>query len=96
MKTDSAKTTRTPGPRCAWPDVLRALSSDESRSTAIARFRAAGFTADDFGHVPSARSAMCDSLTRAEDALELKRGSSAATERAAIKIIRRRLEAELS
>jgi hypothetical protein len=75
-----------------WRDVLRVLSSDETRAAVLARYRAAGFTPDDFATSGLARDAMADALTRAEDVLELQAGSVRAAMRAAIRAVRRRLE----
>jgi hypothetical protein len=50
-----------------WPDVVRALHRDATREAALARYREAAFTPDDFGHQRAAREAMADALTRAED-----------------------------
>ena len=84
-----------------WPDVLRVLQDDEARSFALSRFRASGFSPDDFGRVRRAREAMADVLTRAEDWLEMlgvdgrRRGATFEGLRIAIREVRRRLEWEL-
>src|SRR5687768_10070372 len=77
-----------------WPDVLRALSSDEARSSALALFRTAGFTPDQFGHVRAAREAVVDALARTEDLLEVRCPRREA-ERRAVQSVRRSLELEL-
>jgi hypothetical protein len=75
-----------------WPDVVRILHADEARDFVMGRYRAAGFTPDDFGHKRPAREAMADALTRAEDRLGLAPSSPA---RDAIRDVRRRLEWDL-
>lgn len=76
-----------------WPDVLRVLQHDESRSRALGRYRAGGFSPDDFVTRPvAARLAMADALTRVEDWLEVSRGDRALESRAAIQAVRRRQE----
>lgn len=75
-----------------WPDVLRALSSDETRAAVLTRYRAGGWSPDDFASNGLARDAMADALTHAEDLLELQRGSTRAAEREAVREVRRRLE----
>jgi hypothetical protein len=82
------------GRSIAWPDVLRVLSADRTRSRVLERYRAAGHTPDAFGTSRASRACMADTLARAEDALEIG-GSSTRMERAAIRDLRRRLEMEL-
>jgi hypothetical protein len=68
-----------------WPDVLRVIARDEVRDAVLGRYRAAGFTPDDFATKRRAREAMADALSRAEDI----------SPAAAIQDVRRRLEWEL-
>lgn len=77
-----------------WPDIVRAVERETTRETLMARYRAAGFTPDDFAGRRGAREAMADALTRTEDALE-DRSSVGSRERAALCDVRRRLEWEL-
>lgn len=93
-KTAVAKATPRPYGLVTWPEVLRAVSGDETRSYVIQRLRGAGFSADDFGHQRKAREVVADALTPSEDRLELS-GPKAQVERAAIRDARRRLEWEL-
>lgn len=74
--------------------VLAALPSDEARSEALARYRGASFTPDEFGHRRSARAAMLEALVAAEDLLEA-RYPRRDVERADLRDLRRRLEVEL-
>lgn len=76
-----------------WPDVLRVIHDDETRSAVLTRYRAAGWTPDDFARCRAARAAMADAVTRREDVLELRRGRDA--ERAELRELRRRIEREL-
>ena len=79
-----------------WPEVLRALSEDETRSYAIARVREAGFSGDSFRHDRKAREAVADALTRTEDWIEARRtGSRLAAQRDGIRAIRRAIELEV-
>jgi hypothetical protein len=79
-----------------WPTVLRALQDDEGRLDVMSRYRAAGFTPDDFANVRAARETMADALTRTEDRVELLRAASRRDEqRRAVRDVRRRLEREL-
>jgi hypothetical protein len=83
-----------------WPEVLRALQADDSRSYALTSFRSGGFSADSFGAKTSpssrpAREAMANALTATEDWLELEHPVRWRRERDAIRAIRRRLEWEL-
>jgi hypothetical protein len=79
----------------AWPDVLRAVQSDEGRSTVLGLYRAPGFTPDEFAHRREARIAIAEALTRLEDSLEFRCGRLVAEERARVQAARRRLEREL-
>jgi hypothetical protein len=54
-----------PKRRVAWPDVLRCLDRDQTRSLALSRFRDSGFNADSFGHSNKARLAMAEALAAA-------------------------------
>jgi hypothetical protein len=78
-----------------WPDVLRVIQEEPTRSTALARFRAAEFKADDFATRRNARESILEGLVSAEDALESARGEGATAARRAIRAVRRRLEVEL-
>lgn len=93
-KTGSEKRKPTPGMRLGWPDVVRAVQSDEARSQTMSRYNASGYCPDDFAHKLAARAVMADALTRVEDILE-SRGPSTAAERARIRTVRRQLEVEL-
>lgn len=93
-KTAVAKPMGSPETRATWPEVLRAVSGDETRSYVVQRLRIAGFSADDFGHCRKARKVVADALTRSEVRLELS-GPRAQVEREAIRDVRRRLEWEL-
>jgi len=77
----------------AWPDVLRVVQRDETRSLVLERFRSSGFSADSFGRSAKSRVAAADALTAAEDWLEMNR-PGAQDERSAIRDVRRRLELE--
>jgi len=77
-----------------WPEVLRCLQDDETRSYAIGAFRSGGFDADSFATKTRTREGLCEALVQAEDRLEqLYPGRK--TERQAIQAVRRRLEIEL-
>lgn len=93
-KTGAAKRAGSPGRVVSWPDVLRALQSDQARCGALASYRASGHTADDFGTRRAARVAMSEALTKTEDMLESATGRMTA-ERLALRSVRRRLEAEV-
>ncbi len=92
VKTGVSVATASPGSTISYPDVLRALSSDETRSAALTAYRTAGFSPDDFAHRLAARAAMAEALTAVEDGCEL-RGSR--REREAVRAVRRRLEREI-
>jgi hypothetical protein len=94
-KTARAKTARAPGPPIGWPDVLRVIPDEPTRSTALSRFRAAGFKPDEFAHHRNVRESVLEGHVSAEDALEAIRGEGATASRRAIKAVRRRLEVEL-
>lgn len=91
--------------RLGWPDVLRVLETDETRSLAVGLYRAEGWTPDDFGRprgaprAREAREAMADALTRTEDWLELatvrQRYPTLDAQRARIQEVRHALELEL-
>ena len=74
-----------------WPDVLRVLQDDETRSQALGHYRAAGFTPDDFGRSRLARESMAQALTAVEDWLETAHPRRLA-EREALRRVRRRVE----
>lgn len=84
-----------------WPDVLRVLTADETRSYALNHYRHAGFTPDQFGHLRNARETLSDALTSTEGWLEMqsvdgrRRGERYESERIALREVRRRLELEL-
>lgn len=76
-----------------WAEVLRCLGPGaETRALAISHFRKAGFSADSFAHKTKARQAAAAALTAAEDWLEVEHPR--AGERAAVRLVRRRLETE--
>lgn len=77
--------------RPTWPDVLRALQDDETRSYALRRFREAGFSADSFANKTESRATVARGLTEAEDWLELRYPKR---DRSALRDLRRQLEAE--
>lgn len=84
-----------PQKRVCWPDVLRALSTDEARSYAIGQFRDPCFSPDSFGSRIEARATVAEGLTRTEDWLESKHGKNNVACRSAVASVRRRLELEL-
>lgn len=84
------KTTSRPFATVTWPDVARVLHRESTRDAALGRYRAAGWTPDDFASKRKAREAMANALTRVEDQLELSTAS-----RDAVRDVRRRLEWEL-
>lgn len=69
-------TARIPIPAVSWPEVLRAVPRDETRSYALSRFRDSGFSADSFGHRRTAREALCEALIATEDWIEAERGEA--------------------
>jgi hypothetical protein len=80
-KTGVGKRVAAVGRPIMWPDVLRVLTEDETRSYAMNLFSRSGFSADEFGSGETsrgarrarwrgAREAMADALTRTEDWLE--------------------------
>ena len=77
-----------------WPDVLRVIQADQTRSLVLGQFKDSGFNADSWSS-RWAREKMAGLLTAAEDRHELERGPSRAAERQAISVVRRRLELEL-
>lgn len=77
-----------------WPDVLRCLQTDKTRSYVLHRFRACGFSASSWWR-RSARRKMAELLTAAEDGLEHARACAEVADRVAIRTARRRLEQEL-
>ncbi len=93
-KTRTANERVMPGRPVTYPDVLRVLPDDETRSCALSRFREAGFSADSFGHRRGARVAMAEALTSTEDWLEVEHPRRT-RERDAIRAVRRRLEQEI-
>lgn len=95
VKRGVSRATPTPGPRVEWREVLRAAQGDQARLDVTCRYRAWGFTADDFEHSSLARKAACDALTYAEDALEMRCRGKSTAERLAMRSVRRRLEWEL-
>lgn len=91
-----AASARAKSRQCAigWSDVVRAVPRDIVRQRVTERYRAAGFTPDDFARLASARAAMADALTRAEDWLELEHPRWLA-DRVALAGVRRPLEVEI-
>ena len=76
-------------------DVGRALAAHPgARDVALARFRELGGQRDEFRLV-ACRQAWADALTRAEDWLELQRGTRAEMARAPLRDVRRRVERTL-
>ncbi len=90
----AGKTSRVRKTVLAWPEVLRAVQTDEGRLAVLGPYRAAGFTADDFGN-SIARARICDLLTAREDQLEGARKRELVEEREACRVVRRKLEQEL-
>lgn len=62
------------------------------RPSLMGAYGAAGFRPDDFARSSAARRLVADLLTRAEDSAELR---GARREHAAIRVVRRALEAEV-
>ena len=93
-KTAVAEVRAGAGPRVTYPEVLRVLPDDETRSYALSRFREAGFSADSFAHRPRARRAMVEALTSAEDWLEVEHPRRV-RDRDAVRAVRRCLEQEV-
>jgi hypothetical protein len=77
--------------RVTWPEVLRALDRDETRSMALNQFRTSGFNADSFRRLIDARRCLARALTAAEDWVELEHPRWGRT---GIRAVRRRLELE--
>lgn len=76
-----------------YVDVLAALEAfDDDRREVLARFKAAGGSADRWGR--SDRVAMADALSRVEDLAELRARCHWTAVRAALRQVRRRLEDE--
>ena len=90
-----AATSRAPKTRqrvFSWPDVLRCLQEhDNLRESLLARYRARGFTPDDFARSLDAQACVARELTRGEDWLELTRPQF---DRHAIRALRRSLEGD--
>lgn len=78
-----------------WRHILGAADGI-SREWVLERYRAMAHTPDCFERSRVARADMADALTRAEDRLELMRGSKADSERARIRLVRRQLESEIA
>ena len=78
--------------RVTWPEVLRALPVDETRSYALGRFRDPCFSPDSFATRIESRAIVAEGMTRTEDWLELNRRPKQVE---AIRAVRRRLELEL-
>ena len=91
-KTAPRRAAGAPGRPIAWREVLGALPGDDTRTAALARYRAAGYTADGFATRRQARLAMVEALVATEDALEPTRRQM---ERDALRAVRRRLESEV-
>jgi hypothetical protein len=81
-------------PKPGWNAILAAVTRDDVRARVLGRYRSAGFTPDDFHRSAKARACMADCLTRCEDHLELEHPRRAA-DRAALAVLRRRLENEI-
>ena len=94
-KTGTRKAMASPERPIAWRDILGAVQGDDARQDVLSRYRAAGFTPDDFSRLIAARQAACDALTYAEHALELRSHGRMTTERLAMMTVRRRLEIEV-
>jgi hypothetical protein len=77
-----------------WPDVARVLQRPETRQRVLDRYRAAGFTPDQFERSAKARACIADCITRCEDWLELAHPRWQ-SDRAALAGVRRVLELEL-
>ena len=83
--------------RVSWPDVLRCLGRDESRSYALDRIRDRGFSGSSCGDrfaLRSTRDLVAGALTATEDWLELTHPRW--PERQSIRDVRRRLEMEVA
>lgn len=83
-----------PGSRLSWPEVLRCLSSDETRSCVATWLRGTCFSPDTFATSRLDRRFVAVALSKAEDQLEL-RGPATKPERERIRAVRRRLEWEI-
>lgn len=94
IKTAAAARAKSGGRALRWSDVLRAIPRDLVRLRVLERYRAQGFTADDFARLGSARAAMADALTRAQDWLELEHPRWT-DDGAAVAAVRRPLELEI-
>ena len=91
-KDASSKTLRATRRAFSWPDVLRCLQEhDNLREGFLARYRARGFTPDDFARSLDAQACVARELTRCEDWLELTRPQF---DRHAIRTLRRSLEGD--
>lgn len=89
-----ARRAKTAAKAVTWPEVLRALPDDQSRSLALKGFRDRGFTAESFASQTEVREVLVEDLVKLEDAYEFRRGKFAAVS-ADVKALRRRLELEL-
>lgn len=74
--------------------MLCAVPSPKARESVTTRYRAAGFTPDDFEGRRAAREAAADALARTEDLLELG-CFGRVRERQVVRAVRRALENEL-
>jgi hypothetical protein len=90
----SARSQKTDVP-CAYRAVLRAIGDHaDARALVLSEFRARRGTPDRWHQRPT-RVAMLGALGCAEDALEVEHRGRATPARAALRVIRRRLELEL-
>lgn len=89
--TSVGKTSRRQGRVIGWSDVSRCLEDPKTRARVLSKYKAAGFTADEFGRLVAAKTAMMDALTGAEDWLELDHPGRK-RERDGIKQVRRGIE----
>jgi hypothetical protein len=94
IKTATSRAPKARKTALQWPDVLRVLSRPETRQRVLERYRAAGFTADQFECSAKARAYMADCLTRCEDRLELEHPRW--PDRAIIAVVRLVLEREIA
>lgn len=94
-KNGAAKNKRSQrGPAVKLPAVLSVIGHHEpTRRLVLDVFKKNGGDLNAW-HERRTRDVMADALTRAEDVLEFTKGSFAAESRAAVRLVRRRLELE--